>query len=271
MSSRSTGFRRYRSALLAATVVLAFGAGTGAAAFGTGAGGDELGGDAVGGSGAQLNGSANPLGEATTGWFRYSTTDPGSCNDTFGTRAPAQRRHAASARAASRGRVSRRPITGLAPGTTYYFCAIASNAVGTAFGAVLSFTTPATGAERDDVGGDAGDGSSGATLNGSANPNGDGDHGLVPLQHDQPGHLQRHLRHARSGERRHRPRRGQLTGRVSRSRSPAWRRRTTYYFCAIASNAVGTTFGAVLSFTTPTAPAVTTLGGDAGRRHERAR
>src|SRR5262249_17236216 len=33
-------------------------------------------------------------------------------------------------------------ITGLSPNTTYYFCAIASNAAGTGFGAVLSFTTP---------------------------------------------------------------------------------------------------------------------------------
>ena len=38
---------------------------------------------------ATLNGSANPNGDATTGWFRYSTTSPGTCNDSFGTRAPA--------------------------------------------------------------------------------------------------------------------------------------------------------------------------------------
>lgn len=37
---------------------------------------------------ATLNGSANPNGATTTGWFRYSTTNPGSCNDTFGTRTP---------------------------------------------------------------------------------------------------------------------------------------------------------------------------------------
>ena len=36
-----------------------------------------------------LNGVGLPNGQATTGYFRYSATDPGSCSDTFGTRAPA--------------------------------------------------------------------------------------------------------------------------------------------------------------------------------------
>ncbi|MBX4192111.1 hypothetical protein KW798_01360, partial [Candidatus Parcubacteria bacterium] len=36
-----------------------------------------------------LPGSANPNGGATTGWFRYATTtDPGTCDDSFGTRTP---------------------------------------------------------------------------------------------------------------------------------------------------------------------------------------
>ncbi|MFN3301935.1 MAG: LamG-like jellyroll fold domain-containing protein, partial [Patescibacteria group bacterium] len=38
---------------------------------------------------AILNGLVNPNGSATTGWFRYSTTNPGTCNDNFGTRVPA--------------------------------------------------------------------------------------------------------------------------------------------------------------------------------------
>ena len=39
-------------------------------------------------SSAQLNGTANAGGEATTGWFRHSTTNPGTCDDLFGTRVP---------------------------------------------------------------------------------------------------------------------------------------------------------------------------------------
>src|SRR5439155_16581684 len=38
---------------------------------------------------ATLNGNGNPEGDATTAWFRYSTTNPGACSDVFGTRAPA--------------------------------------------------------------------------------------------------------------------------------------------------------------------------------------
>ena len=38
---------------------------------------------------ATLNGSANPNGIAAAGWFRYDTTNPVTCNDTFGTRVPA--------------------------------------------------------------------------------------------------------------------------------------------------------------------------------------
>src|SRR5690606_15708368 len=37
---------------------------------------------------ATLEGEANPNFAAATGWFRYSTTNPGTCNDTFGSRAP---------------------------------------------------------------------------------------------------------------------------------------------------------------------------------------
>ena len=66
------------------------------------------------------------------------------------------------------------------------------------------------------------------------------DDGLVPLRHDQPGHLQRHVRHARAGERRRRARRRQH--RALRSSARTIDRRctpgTTYYFCAIASNSV---------------------------------
>src|SRR6266496_4261408 len=38
---------------------------------------------------ALLNGSGNPNGEMTTGWYRINTANPGTCNDTFGTRVPA--------------------------------------------------------------------------------------------------------------------------------------------------------------------------------------
>src|SRR5512134_2681402 len=79
-------------------------------------------------SSAVLNGSGNPNGEATTGWFRVSTTSPGTCNDIFGTRVPAT-----SGTGLGTGTTSMSysiSTTGLTPGTTYFFCAITSNASG---------------------------------------------------------------------------------------------------------------------------------------------
>lgn len=92
-------------------------------------------------SSAALNGAGVPNAEPTTGWFRISLTNPVTCNDSFGTRVPSV---SGTDLASGSGSVSYSiTTTGLSPGVTYYFCAIVSNASGTAFGVVLSFTTPA--------------------------------------------------------------------------------------------------------------------------------
>ena len=108
-----------------------------------------------------------PAAMRTTGWFRYSTASPGTLQ-----------RHLAPR--SGDGRISTRQwrtvnvtfsqaITGLAPATTYYFCAIAQNSQGVAWGTVQTFitptaptalTTPATTITT-----------SSAQLNGSGNPN----------------------------------------------------------------------------------------------------
>jgi prepilin-type N-terminal cleavage/methylation domain-containing protein len=85
---------------------------------------------------ATLKGSGNPNGSATNGWFRYDTANPGGCNDTFGTATTPQ---------GIGGGVSSMPystgITGLSPLTTYYFCGIAQNVGGLAFGSMQNFAT----------------------------------------------------------------------------------------------------------------------------------
>jgi hypothetical protein len=92
---------------------------------------------AIGTTTATLNGSADPNGASSTGWFRYSTTNPGSCNDTFGTRVPAT---GGTALGSGTAAVSySRALTGLTVGTGYYYCAIASNSVGTSWGTVRFF------------------------------------------------------------------------------------------------------------------------------------
>src|SRR5690606_31009813 len=91
-------------------------------------------------SSAVLNGTGTPGGEPTTGWFRYSTTNPGSCNDTFGPRVPTT-----GGTDLGTGSVAvpySITVTGLTSGTTYYYCAIVSNGSGDAFGDIFSFTVP---------------------------------------------------------------------------------------------------------------------------------
>ena len=94
----------------------------------------------VTGTAATLNANANPRASAAHGWFRYSATNPGACDDTFGTRAPAT--GDTSLGAGSSAVTYFESLTGLSSGTTYYFCAVASNDVGKAYGTLLTFTTP---------------------------------------------------------------------------------------------------------------------------------
>ncbi len=203
---------------------------------------------AVGGTGAQLNGSVNPNGDATTGWFRYSTTNPGTCNDTFGTRAPATGGTSVGAGTVAAG--FSETLSGLTPGATYYFCALSQNALGTTQGLVLSFTTPqsptVTTAPATPVTANT------ATLNATATPNGTQATGWFrysttnPVTCDDtfgtraPSSSGTSLGTGSTPQ----PFTQALTGLL-----PG----TQYYFCAISSNSVGTGFGDVLSFTTPAA------------------
>ena len=85
---------------------------------------------AIGTTTATLNGSANPNGASTSGWFRYGTT-PGPCNATFGT--------ATATTALGSGSTAvnySRGLTGLTVGQIYYFCAVASNSTGTTYGQI---------------------------------------------------------------------------------------------------------------------------------------
>ncbi|MGC4122584.1 MAG: MYXO-CTERM sorting domain-containing protein [Myxococcales bacterium] len=214
---------------------------------------------AVGLTTATVNGSANPSGSATTGWFRYHTTDPGTCNDSFGTRAPAS--SGSSLGAGTTATAYSQALTGLAPATTYYYCAIAQNTEGTQFGLVLSFTTLSTPTVTT-VAASAVSGT-GATLNGTANPNGAAATGWFRYSTTSPGTTCNDTFGTRtptsggtglgSGTTAA-PYTAALTGLASG---------TTYYFCALASNSVGTAMGTVMSFTTPGAPSVTTVAASA--------
>jgi len=207
---------------------------------------------------ATLNGTANPNLTATTGYFRFATSSPGVCNDSFGTRAPTT-----GGTALGSGNTPApytQTLSTLAPGTTYFFCAIATSTLGTRFGAVMSLTTP-TGPAVTTVAASALT-STGATLNGTANPNGSAATGWFRYATTSPGTCNDSfgtraptaggaaLGSGNTGV----PYSEALTGLGSS---------TTYFYCAIAANASATSVGAVLSFTTPNAPTVTTTAASA--------
>ena len=205
-------------------------------------------------SGATLQGSTNPNAASTTGWFRYATTSPGACNDSFGTRAPGAGGTNLGSGTSSVDYAT--AIGSLTPGTTYYYCAISSNAHGTSFGAVLSFTTLAVAPVVTTNSATLVTGTT-AQLNGSTNPGGAATTGWFRYATTSPGSCNDVFgtRAPAAG--------GSALGSGNTAvayalgitgLSPA----TTYYFCAISQNSVATAFGAVLSFTTPAPPTVTT-------------
>jgi plastocyanin len=110
-------------------------------------------------TGATLNGSVNPSGQATTYYFNWGTT-PAYGEET-------------EHKSAGEGQTSlskAEPITGLQPGTTYHFQIVASNASGTVSGADHMFTT--TGPPTPTTGTASAVGGTRATLAGSVNPGG---------------------------------------------------------------------------------------------------
>jgi hypothetical protein len=208
----------------------------------------------VNGSGARLNGTADPNGDSTTGWFRYSSTDPGTCDDTFGTRAPTSGGTDLGSGATNSAYFQ--SISGLATGTTYYFCAIAANSGGTSFGSVQSFTTAAPPVVTTSAATSVA--LTGATLNGAANPGRATTLGWFRYGTANPGtctHTFGTRAPATSGTNI-----GFGSSPVSFSSAiTGLTAGRTYYFCAVAQNSIGNSFGGVRSFTTPTAkPNVTT-------------
>jgi len=189
---------------------------------------------------ATLNSTINANSHPTNYWWQYGTSNAacsslpqftitrtiqsGSTSPTFG-------------------------LTGLTGTTTYYFCAVAQNSSGTTYGSVLSFTTPdlpiVTTVAASPVT------LTGATLNATINANGAST--TYWWRYGTSNVACSSLSSVTSS--------GNLASGTSSPTSAltGLSTGTVYYFCAVAQNLVGTTYGTVLTFTPSAAPSVTTV------------
>jgi hypothetical protein len=188
-------------------------------------------------SGGTLNGSINPNGLTTLWYFEYGT------DTTYGTLTTASDLPLTNVVQAVSDVLST-----LNPGITYHFQLVGSNSLGTNLGGDMMFTTAGTGpaAPSATTTAESSLTSSGATLNGTVNPNGETatvyfEYGTTSLnQTTSSTILNSDLTVT------------QPVGIPVSGLSP----NTLYQYEIVAQNGIGTTFGAVLNFTTPGATPV---------------
>jgi phosphodiesterase/alkaline phosphatase D-like protein len=118
---------------------------------------------AITGNGATLNGSVNPNGLAVSDYHFEYGTDPTLATFTVTS--------LQTLAAGFTGQGTTDSISGLTPGTTYYFRVVATNAAGTSNGTIVRFDTVAQPPTVATAAATSITGNS-ATLNGSVNPNG---------------------------------------------------------------------------------------------------
>jgi len=187
----------------------------------------------------RLNATVNPNGDYTTAYFQFGFTT------SYG--------YTSSAQSIGNGRT---PITvtayyplGVTPGATYYFRIVAYNSGGPSFGAQQSFTTPLAGAPN--VTTQAADNitSTNARLSGIVNSNGQTTTVYFRYRRTTPqGAWNVQSPPFDNGN-------GTTdwivsAGAPSQQLLPALSPNTTYSFQVYATNAAGTTYGVILSFTT---------------------
>jgi phosphodiesterase/alkaline phosphatase D-like protein len=200
---------------------------------------ETLGAAPVGNTSATLNGHVNPQGEATTITFEYGLTS------SYGTTVPAIQ---SPSSAASDSGFSR-SVSGLLTNTTYHYRIVATNSYGTVYGQDRTFTTgmpPPTAATNTATSISA----TTAVLNGTVNANGLAT--SVSFEWGTTTPFQRSENATPSSVS------GSVATGVSLSLtnlSPG----TVYFYRTVATSDGGTVYGAEMSFTTTSLPAVETL------------
>jgi phosphodiesterase/alkaline phosphatase D-like protein len=195
----------------------------------------------VGATGATLNGSVNANNSSSTVTFEYGTSTA------YGTTVTADQ----SPVSGTSDTAVSNTLTGLSTGVTYHYRVVASSIGGSTNGADMTFTTGllAPTATTDAA---SGIGTNSATLNGTVNANGDST--TVSFQYGTSTSYGRVARADQS------PVSGSTDTAVSNTVTDLVSN-TTYHYRVMAVNAGGTTYGADMTFTTKSAPSVTT--GDA--------
>ncbi len=193
----------------------------------------------IGATDATLAGSVTPGGLDTTYHFVYGTSAT-----TLSGATPVL-----DAGSATTGSVPVSvPLNGLKPGTTYYFALVASNASGSTTGSPQAFTTGALALAT--TGQAASIGATGVTLSGSVTPG-----GLATTYHFVYGTSATAL----TGTTPKLDAGSAATGSVPVSVAlSGLKPGTTYYFALVATNASGTTSGALALFSTATLSVATT-------------
>src|SRR4051794_16255012 len=193
----------------------------------------------VGQTSATINGSVDPNGASTTTTFSWGTTSGNLTSSGAGTPSPLTGTNAQS--------VSR-SVTGLTAGRTYFFKVCASNAETTSpvCGSELSFFT----ASAPTVTTDAANGitTSGATLNGTVNPNNDATSYTYSWGTSSGNYTTGSVTDNLAAG----------TSAVSVPKTVSLSPHTTYFFRLCATNGTGTTCGNERSFFVPDVPSVTT-------------
>ncbi len=190
---------------------------------------------AIGPTTATVNGTVNPNGQATTWWVEYGTSTSYGSKSVNANAGSGTGNSAVSA-----------PLTSLAPGTTYHYRFVATNAAGTARGGDGIFTTSAapavvTGAATSVT-------PTSATLNGTVDPNGRATTWFFEYGTSTSYGTKTVAKDAGSG--------GSAVA-VSAAVANLARGRV-YHYRLVATSDAGTSRGADQTFSTTGAPAVTT-------------
>ena len=192
---------------------------------------------------AVMNGTVNPRGLTTDAWFEWGT-DPNL--NGYTTTAKQAKGSGAAPTSISQ------TLTGLTPGTTYYFRVVAQNTVGTSKGTIVSFTASQIPLATTNIATSVT--STAATLNGSVNPNGLQTNywfvwGTDPNLTNPASTHETPMQGIAAGTFTTQPVSAPLSGLAVA---------TTYYFRVVARNAAGESQGTIRNFLTPVSPTVTT-------------